>query len=247
MVGYLVELLAADTSGRNAAIAAAEGELARLRSALGSAAAYGQARFAPATNPMGGTGSMVAVSDFVASIEVELAGTVNDDVLLAAIAGCADRHAGAISPARSVVLVGTMHWLRPLAAQQPDSAIRLLVAVRPTPGTSVAEFRSGWLEAGKVNARNHPTCTGYGQLHADLGRTGRVTAAAGFAGKPFAGLAIEVFGSSAGLHAGQDWALSTASIDRSPIRGEHLMDLLGRYLDFEDARTVIVTESGRDR
>jgi hypothetical protein len=238
-----VELLAAGTSGRAATIAAADAELAHLRSALGSAVAEGHVRRAPRINPMAGTNSMVGESDFVASVEVELADAISSQVVLAAVGGCADRHAGAISPDRSVVLAGAARWLRPLTPDLPDSAIRLLVALRPTPGTSADEFHTGWLEVGKVNARNHPTCMGYGQLHADLELTADLTAAAGFGGEPFAGLAIEVFGSGADLHAGSKWALTKASIDGSPMAGEHLMDLLGRYLDFDNARTVIVAES----
>jgi hypothetical protein len=243
MGSYLVELLAAGASGPAATIAAAKAELAHLRSALGSAAAEGHVRRAPQVNPMAGTNSMVGESDFVASVEVRLPDATSREAVLAAVGGCAARHAGAISPDRSVVLAGAAHWLRPLTPDRPELAIRLLVALRPTPGISAGEFRSGWLEVGKVNARNHPTCVGYGQLHADPELTADLTAAAGFGGEPFAGLAIEVFGSGADLRAGSKWAVTKASIDGSPMAGDHLMDLLGRYLDFSHARTVIVADS----
>lgn len=239
-----MELLAVGASGRAATIAAAEAELAHLQSALGSAAAEGHVRRAPQINPMAGINSMVGESDFVASVEVELPDGISSKAVLAAVGGCADRHAGAISPDQSVALAGAAYWLRPLTPDLPDLAIRLLVALRPTPGTSADGFHSGWLQVGKVNARNHPTCIGYGQLHADLELTADLTVAAGFGGEPFAGLAIEVFGSSADLRVGSKWAVTKVSIDGSPIAGEHLMDLLGRYLDFASARTVIVAESG---
>ena len=240
--GLRVALLLAVDGDRRAVERHAEREVAHLRAALGPRV-VGVAVTLPARHeplPDVGTDAWTA---FGAVLEIDLVDGADgaddgagDADLEHALAGLGDRHEGAVDLGRSAVVVGRAHELRSPTGPAPDPThLTVVVAVRGTPGLAVADVHAGWLEVGKVNARNHPSCVRYAQLHADVGRTGRAARAAGLDGGPYVGVAVEVFPSADALRAGHAYAHSPGSLDGSSLVGEHLMDLLGRYLDFGTA------------
>jgi len=240
----LALVLAADPADPATAGHAAA-ELRHLRRTLGDGATDGYLRTAPAVNPLADQGGMMASSPVGVCLDLGLADDLGDAALLGALDGFAARHPGVFAAEGSAVLVGPVHRLRerPLTAHQRATAIRVIVAVRPRAGLTAERFRAGWLRAGTVNQRNHPTCSAYAQQHADTALTMLAARCLGLPGAPFAGLAIEVFGGPADLRVGHHWARSPESVDGTPEPAAHLMELLGRYLDFAGALTFVATEN----
>lgn len=199
------------------------------RAVLDRLGGVGTVAVAPAVNPMAGTGSMMGSSDFDAAVLVEVEGA---DALVAALD---DER---IDRDRSTAAVGELHQLRPGPSSWAGSLV-VLVAVHPVAGASLESFRSGWLEVGRVNAAGHPTCSAYGQLHADVEATAAVVAGARLGAGPYEGVAVEVFPDLAALHEGHRWAASPASVGAPEGSDDELMAHLGRHLDFAGAGTLL--------
>jgi hypothetical protein len=233
--------VAADDVGtvRLAADQAAE-EVAHLRSVLGDGVLASSVGSAVTENPMIGTGSMMATSDFSAAVQIDLQDMASDEDLLSALDGFTARHPG-VDPARSTLLVGRHHALRDrtAAGASETPTLQVMVALRGPSGLSLQDFREGWLAAGQVNSRNHPTCVAYSQVHADVELTGRALDRSGLSFGPFTGLAVEVFLTADDLHAGHEWAKSPESLDGSPVEGEHLMHVLDRVIDFTSSAKLL--------
>jgi len=215
-------------------------EAKHLTAALGRGVVAVAVRLRASVNPLAQTGVTTGVD---AAIEVDLAERATPDALRGALAGLADRHPGLLDLERSTVLVGEAFTLR-LRPEPPPSAeaLRVVVAVRPAPGMSITESRAGWREVGAVNARTHPSCSEYVQVHSDVELTSELVAQAGLTGDPFPGLAVEVFPTPDDLVTGHHSVLQPESVAGSSLDGKHLMEMLARYLDFGTALMIVAAQ-----
>lgn len=242
---HRLAVLVASRGDDGAAGAALAEERARIGAVLGDAVRATTVGVPAATNPVAGTGSMMGVSHYAASLEVDVAPGTAPEVLAEAVAGLAGRHHDAIDPERSAVLVGTAHHLRRRPLPPGADPLTVMVAVQAPPGLSPEEAQAGWYEVGQVNARNHPTCSTYAQVHADPGASAAAAAAAGLTDGPLVGLAIEVFPRPDDLLRGHHWAASPESVAGSPIDGPNLMALLRRFIDLSSGRTFLASTTER--
>lgn len=203
---------------------------------------------APPTNPMLNSGSMMSTSDFDAAVIVDINEDANDDDVIAALTGFDRRHANRpgdvnLDLDRSTALLGRYHHLR---GTLPDrSSLTVMVALRPVAGVTSADFRTRWLALGRINARNHPTCTVYGQLHTDELATARALTCSGLSGGIYSGLAIESFPDVSALHEGHRYAQHPRSMDGSALTSAHLMEALGEVLDFGSAGKLLAVDIER--